>query len=145
MSVLFSFSGRFKVFASRVPFYTVVAACGAQIVTLFVYAELSVFEVGYVELGDAVLVAVFYKEIVLVGDINLVGNVLYFFGIVVYDCLVVLLKVESGVVPVVTSEKHYFFKGIGPIHIGKYGLLKGKSRLLYLWRDSVPSFLMGCH
>lgn len=128
MSVLFSFSGRFKVFASRVPFYTVVAACGAQIVTLFVYAELSVFEVGYVELGDAVLVAVFYKEIVLVGDINLVGNVLYFFGIVVYDCIVGLEKVESGVVPVVTSEKHYFFKGIVPVHIGKYGLLKGKSR-----------------
>ena len=145
MSVLFSFSGRFKVFASRVPFYTVVAACGAQIVTLFVYAELSVFEVGYVELGDAVLVAVFYKEILLVGDINLVGNVLYFFGIVVYDCIVGLEKVESGVVPVVTSEKHYFFKGIVPVHIGKYGLLKGKSRFLYLWRDIVPSFLMGCH
>ena len=105
MSVLFSFSGRFKVFASRVPFYTVVAACGAQIVTLFVYAELSVFEVGYVELGDAVLVAVFYKEIVLVGDINLVGNVLYFFGIVVYDCIVGLEKVESGVVSVVTSDR----------------------------------------
>ena len=72
---------------------------------MFVYAELSVFEVGYVELGDAVLVAVFYKEIVLVGDINLVGNVLYFFGIVVYDCIVGLEKVESGVVPVVTSER----------------------------------------
>lgn len=92
---------------------------------MFVYAELSVFEVGYVELGDAVLVAVFYKEIVLVGDINLVGNVLYFFGIVVYDCIVGLEKVESGVVSVVTSEKHYFFKGIVPVHIGKYGLLKG--------------------
>ena len=44
---------------------------------------ISVFEVGYVELGDAVLVAVFYKEIVLVGDKNLVGNVLYF----LYSCL----------------------------------------------------------
>ena len=79
-----------------------------QDVTLFVYAELSVFEVGYVELGDAVLVAVFYKEIVLVGDINLVGNVLYFFGIVVYDCIVGLEKVESGVVPVVTSYSGHF-------------------------------------
>ena len=97
---------------------------------MFVYAELSVFEVGYVELGDAVLVAVFYKEIVLVGDINLVGNVLYFFGIVVYDCIVGLEKVESGVVPVVTSEKHYFFKGIVPVHIPVFVLVEGYCPIL---------------